>query len=66
MAEQLEESLTIRFPPSEMAEIERVAAEESRQRGPMIRLLVREALSARAQGRTPDRPLLRPAQETGT
>jgi hypothetical protein len=43
----LDEALTIRFTTEEMAEIERVAAEEQRTRGAAVRKLVAEALAAR-------------------
>lgn len=47
MAER-EESLTIRFTEDEMADIQRLADEEDRKRGPMVRRLVQEAIAARA------------------
>jgi hypothetical protein len=46
-----EESLTIRFSALEMYEITKLAEEEARPKGAMVRKLVDEALTARrAQG----------------
>lgn len=42
-----DESLTIRFSADEMQEIQRLAVQEDRTRGAMVRKLVDEALAAR-------------------
>lgn len=45
----LEETLSIRFSALEIAEITRIAKEEARTRGAVVRLLMDEALAARRE-----------------